>query len=253
MKTLGASIAVRNGVEFDFCFEECIRSVLPVCDEVLVSDSDSTDQTRERLNALARDHSKIRLINYPHTNPNGDGMWVMTWTNWIRERLTTDYNFQIDADEVLHESAYDKIRERIQGKEVTLRLRRWNFWQDAQHVLPFGRVCAQEVLRISPKRHWLPADIPLAQGQDAMNLDTEALDIELHHYGFLRRPEAFFKKERFLQTAFTGGFDPKLEALSKKPDVKWMEEHPEYYPLQDFTGTHPTIAHRWLRNRGYTP
>lgn len=250
-KTLGASVAVYKGVEHDFCFEACINSLMGVCDEVCVGYIPSDDGTVEILKDMARYQPKIRLLEYPDLKPHNDGLWVMTWTNWIRERLSTDYNFQMDADEVLQDGNDERIRQRIQGREVTLRLTRHNFWQDAKHTLQPNKVCGSEVLRISPKRHWLPADIPLPQGNDAMALDTAATDIEIMHYGFLRKPECFFKKERYLQTAFTGGFDPKLDDLSRRPATNWMKEHPEYYPLVPYRGRHPACAHKWLTERGY--
>ncbi len=250
-KTIGASIAIYKGVEHDFCFQECINSVMGCCDEVVVGYIASDDGTVEILREMASKEPKIRLLEYPDLKPHNDGLWVMTWTNWIRERLTTDYNFQMDADEVLQDGNDDRIRQRVQGRDVTLRVTRHNFWQDAQHTLRPNLLCGSEVLRICPKQHWLPADVPLPQGQDAMNLDTAATDIELMHYGFLRKRANFFKKERYIQTAFTGGFDPKLVELEPQVEKNWMVEHPEYYPLVEYRGTHPLTAHKWLTDRGY--
>lgn len=256
MKTLGASIAIWNGHEHDFCFEACIESVLPICEHVVVAYIASEDGTVETLRDMARAEPKIQLVEYHKKEiPKADGLWVMDWTNFARERLSTDYNLQIDADEILHESAREKILERIQGPEVTLRCRRWNFWRDTRHLIPEGVCLGAEVLRVAPKRHWLPADVPIAQGQDAMNLDTAALDVEIFHYGFLRKPEAFFKKEKALQTAFTGGYDPKLEP-AQKYDGNWMDM-PGFAEWQDrlveFNGVHPKYARQWLIERGYIP
>lgn len=256
MKTIGASIAVYKGVEHDFCFEACINSVMGCCDEVCVSYIPSNDGTVELLQEMAKYQPKIKLLEYPDLKPHNDGLWVMTWTNWIRERLSTDYNFQMDADEVLQDGNDERIRQRVNvDREVSLRLTRHNFWQDAKHTLRPNKVCGSEVLRISPKRHWLPADVPLPQGQDAMNLDTAATDIEIMHYGFLRRHEAFFRKEKYLQTAFTGGWDPALENLPVDQRPEWMKlahkDNPDYYPLVEYRGTHPQCAHKWLQDRGY--
>jgi len=255
MKTIGCSIAIRNAIEYDFCISECIRSVAPVCDEILVADSDSTDGTMDLLLSLAVQIPQLKILNYPHEEPNNDGLYVMRWTNWIRERLSTDYNFQIDADEVLHESCYGNFRERLQGPEVSLLVQRWNFWIDAQTMVPFGELCGHEVLRVAPKRHWLPADVPLPQGQDAMNLQVDARDIQIFHYGFLRKPEAFFKKEKFLQTAFTGGYDPHLDRLEDRKHDFMKERVDQFHgrPLEKFLGTHPAVAHQWLLDRGYQP
>jgi len=249
MKTLGCSIALWNGVKHDFCFEECIRSVLPICQEVVVALIPSSDGTLERL--LAIEDPKIKIVEYDSDIPKADGLWVMNWTNFARERLATDYNLQMDADEVLHEDSYQKILDRIQGKEVSLLCQRWNFWNDPWHMIPFGHCCGHEVLRVAPTRMWLPADVPLPQGQDAMNLQIDARDVHIFHYGFLRHPEAFFEKERILQTAFTGGYDPKLDPASKEGKA-WTNVITHPAPVEQFHGRHPEIARKWLIERGYT-
>lgn len=253
MKTLGASIALRNGEIFDFPWRECIKSVLPICQEVVVAESDSTDDTLAELQAMAAEEPKIKIVHYPFRDPKGDGMWVMDWTNFARERLSTDYNLQMDADELLGESAYDKILARIHDKPVTLCCRRWNFYRDARHVIPFGHCCGSEVLRVAPKIHWLPADVPLPQGQDAMNLHVDALDVEIFHYNWLRKREAFFLKERGIQTAFFAQNDPRLDRAEANTG-NWMEEtgYGEWDTnLMEFKGEHPAIIQNWLRQRGW--
>ena len=58
MKVCGFSF-VRNGVSFDYPFEEAIRSVLPLCDEVIVAVGNSVDGTIERVKAI---HPKVKAI-----------------------------------------------------------------------------------------------------------------------------------------------------------------------------------------------
>lgn len=252
--TIGGTIIIRNGNVFDFPWVECILSMLPVCDQVVVSEGESSDSTRTDLEALAKQHPKIKIVDYPHATPNADPLWVMNWTNFAREHLDTEYHLQIDADEIMEEGARDKIMAKLGGRPVSLRIRRYNFWRDAQHLIPEGECCASEVIRVAPQYLWIPADIPVPQGQACMDIEQPALNIACYHYGFLRKPEAFFKKERFLQTAFTGGWDPKLEKaeaeggnLSSEGVVPWADR------LQEFKGKHPSVIHRWLIDRGYTP
>ena len=248
MKTLGCSIALWNGNKHDFCWRECIQSVLPICEQVVVAVIPGDDGTQEAL--VEMNEPKLKVVEYESKIPKADGLWVMNWTNFAREHLTTDYNLQMDADEVLHQDSHEKLLSKLQGPEVSLLCQRWNFWNDPWHMIPFGHCCAHEVLRVAPTRCWLPADVPLPQGQEAMNLQVDAREIHIFHYGFLRKHEAFFQKERILQTAFTGGYDPLLDPAEKEGRA-WTNviQHPA--PLEKFFGTHPKYAHEWLIERGY--
>ena len=51
MKVCGFTF-VRNGVKFDYPFEEAIRSILPICDEVIVAVGNSEDDTLARVKAI---------------------------------------------------------------------------------------------------------------------------------------------------------------------------------------------------------
>jgi glycosyltransferase involved in cell wall biosynthesis len=47
MKTLAGILCIRNGLKLDYCFREAGQSLLGVCDEVVICDSDSDDGTRQ--------------------------------------------------------------------------------------------------------------------------------------------------------------------------------------------------------------
>ncbi len=252
MPSIGAALCLYNGESHDFCWRQTIES-LSFCQEIAIAEGGSTDGTREALEQMAKADSRIKIVDYPFTKPNGDPLWVMNFYNHAREALSTQYCITLDCDEVIEEGAGDKIQEKIGGRNVSLVLRRWNFWKDAQHLVPYGVCLANEVLRVAPRWCWIPADVPVPQGQAAMDMMIPALGIQVFHYGFLRKREAFFKKEKFLQTAFTGGYDPKLEEADKAGG-KWME-HPDLAEwqnrLETFTGKHPKIIHQWLKDRNY--
>jgi hypothetical protein len=252
-KTLGATFVIRNGIDLDFCFVESLRSILPICQQVIVSDCESTDGTRDVLNELAREEKRIQIIDYPFTNPNGDPDWFVDWFNAARQHLTTDYHLQIDADEVLHEDSAGLITRRIQGKPLALTCRRWNFWKDHRHHIPFGHCCGHNVIRVAPANMWMPSDSPHPKGVGVMQMAVDATDINFCHYGFIRKPDAFYRKERGLQKAFNGSFDPRLDEAEHYKDG-WMNMpglSAWWDKVQEYKGTHPEIIKPWLRERGY--
>src|SRR5258707_14401644 len=102
MKTLGGFTMVRNGIALDYCFQEAIRSMLPICDQVVVSDCESTDDTRNVLEEMAKAEPKLKIVDYKWTDPRADAAWFPRWINDTRQRLETDYCTYTDADEVWH-------------------------------------------------------------------------------------------------------------------------------------------------------
>jgi len=255
MPTLGGTVPVRNGDDLDFCWRECVESLLPVCDQVVICDSDSTDGTTEAIKQWAAREPKIKYVNWPHKNPKGDGRWVMKWQNFARENLDTDFNISSDADEVLHEDCYDLLLSKVrEGKRRSLRVQRWNFWEGPGTMVPFGHGIGHEVIRVAPQSVWMPADFPDPEGQEAMDMEEICLGIQFFHYGFLRHPEAFFKKAKIIQAAFSASYDPQFDTLEQ--NRYWMANIKSDWksrPLEQFHGTHPKLIHHWLRDRGYEP
>jgi hypothetical protein len=76
--------------------------------------------------------------------------------------------------------------------------------------------------------------------------------IEIFHYGFLRRREAYFEKSRALQEMFFGSYDDRLKKVERRDD--WMETIPDVpwiNQLIEFNGDHPGGVKSWLAERGY--
>ena len=51
---------LETGVKFDFPFEEAIRSILPLCDKVIVAVGNSDDDTDKRVRSI---DPKIEVLN----------------------------------------------------------------------------------------------------------------------------------------------------------------------------------------------
>ena len=62
---LSGYIPVRDGNSLDYCWREAAMSLLPIVDELILCDSDSTDGTRKDMDDWAAVNSKIRVVNYP--------------------------------------------------------------------------------------------------------------------------------------------------------------------------------------------
>ena len=92
----------------NYPFEECIKSMLGFCDEVVVVDGCSDDGTWDKLEALAQQDNRIQLYQRPFdwNEPGMDGLQKV----YARALCQKEYLWQMDCDEVVHEDDYQKIK-----------------------------------------------------------------------------------------------------------------------------------------------
>lgn len=254
--TLGGYICVRNGDAGDYCWREAAASLLPVVDELILCDSDSTDGTREAMDRWADKEPNIRVVNYPWPAPKGDAKWWTTWLNFARRHLTTDYQITIDADEILsdHPDCHAAIREALAaGNNEARTFNRLNFWKDTSHLIPEGHAVGKWVTRLGRTEWWMPSDEGHSAGELPI-LDEAQKDprLEIFHLGFLRKKDAFWRKAKVVLGAFFDTYDKRLEALEKadKP-LADVQECEWTGSLEPWTGYMPDAAQRWLAARGH--
>lgn len=99
-------------IKHQYPYEESIRSMVGFCDEVVIVDGGSTDGTWERLQEIAKEEPKVKIIrnsrDWSHKRFaafDGDQKAV------ARSHCTGDFCWQMDADEVLPESDWKKVRD----------------------------------------------------------------------------------------------------------------------------------------------
>jgi hypothetical protein len=105
-------MVVRNVVAQGYPFLEAIRAALPVCDEFLVSDGYSTDGTWEALQVLQSAHAeKVRLFRDAWGGDTRHGAIIANMTNILKPRCRFEYCFNLQANEVIHETTCEQIRD----------------------------------------------------------------------------------------------------------------------------------------------
>jgi len=242
-------VCVRNAETLDYCVVEAVKSLIPVCDEVVVCDGESTDKTWEMIECIG--DSRVRLISYPWGHPVGNDKFWVRWLNYARARLNYDYQLTVDADEVLSEKSYPKIRQLAERGQAGI-FTRLNFWKDTKHRAPLNTVCGDTVARCGPTSLYCPSDEPIPA--EFPNLRSEAEfypELEIFHYGFIRDPDAFLRKSKAVQTMFMGSCDQRLLNIEASGQSWTMGEYFDGKPLLTFDGEHPKVAHAWLKARGH--
>lgn len=258
---LSAYVPVRNGFALDYCWIEAAFSLLDVCHELILCDSDSTDGTREYMDCIAASYPKVRVINWPWPKvPTLDGIHAkepqppsgpqhfVRWLNFCREHCTYDMQLTTDADEVLDPASHDAIREAVAARECRW-FHRLHFWGDSRHRTPDGCVVGSHAARLGPTELPMHSDEPCQPEAQIRQRARHAPALRFFHYGFIRRPAAFFAKSKVVQPMFCGTYDDRL-AKAEQENRPW---HEATYsgPLIDFNEPHPPIMATWLKERGY--
>ncbi len=101
---------VYNCINQDYPFEECIKSMLPFCEEVCVVDGGSTDGTWEKLLELSKIESKI-VVKQVIRDWNQPRFAIFDGMQKAEARLMCKSTFcwQMDSDEIVHEDDAQKI------------------------------------------------------------------------------------------------------------------------------------------------
>lgn len=258
MNKISGYVCVRNMFKLDYCADLAVKSLLPICDEVLVSvgigETECDDGTLGFFLKWAVTEPKLTVVRYKWPNPHRDITWWTTWINDARIQLSYPMQLHLDADEVLDPLSYPVI---LAAAEIghPLWFERLNFWRDAQHLAPSGHVCADQVVRFGPSRMWMPSDEPHPEGEPAIrslagwppNADRSR---RIFHYGFLRKQQAMIDKCRVVNGAFFGTMDDRL-IEAEKDGKPWIDKIEMAAPLQNFYEDHPKLAQRWLNERGF--
>ena len=110
--TIGAYTTTYNCLSQGYPFEECIQSLVANFDEVIVVDAGSTDGTWERLQEIESIRAYQHHVDFDHPR------WAIHSDGDLKARarsyVTTDWCWQMDVDEVIHNDVREKLQRLLQ-------------------------------------------------------------------------------------------------------------------------------------------
>jgi hypothetical protein len=230
---------IRNGNALGYPFVPAIRSLLPLCDEIIVNVPRSTDDTLEAVKAIA--DPKIRIIQSDWDEKEKVGDPVMRrHTDLALEQCTGDWCVYVQGDEALHESTIPAMRQTMKHEIDNLAVEALlvdythfygSYWTE---VYSFGWYYKEvRVIRRDRQiRAWGGA-----QGfrkTDGQKLRVKNSGGRYFHYGFALSPEQVRKKLGNLATLY--GNEKQARATATRADVYRDDQK-----VRPFTGTHPAV------------
>lgn len=239
---------VRDALRLDFPIVPAIRSVLDVCDEVVVNVGRSADGTRELVASIA--DPRIRIL---------DAEWDMSQRNLVLAAETQramqacrgSWGIYIQADEVLHEDGARILREkvaewdgdaRVEGLLVTY----LHFYGGFDVVATNRRWYRREVRCVR-----LGRDIRSHRdaqgfrvGPELRRIRARRTEAVMFHYGWARPARAIDEKRRADLALY-----PWRRSAGDGPGrpLDWIPL------LRRYTGSHPAAAAAWMAERTCDP
>lgn len=246
--SLGGSLFIIDGVKFDYCFMESAASLIALCDEVVLLDAGSNDGTAELLKTLESDKVKVVLLDrseWESLKSIGKDR-LAHFKNLAIDHLTTDWNMNIEGDEVIHEGSFPFIREAINQDAEAWLCHRFNLWGTPYQMLnvPQNRKpCSNEVIRLAKTKY--------RSSGDAESLDAQVKGfvdgIRIFHMGFVRKPDVMIKKIINIQEQiYLMDYDRRIDPMGDKFDPWAIFSKDEVVPIPSQL---PVFVKKWAAER----
>jgi len=251
MKVSGFTM-VRNAVKFDYPVVESISSILPLCDEVIVAVGNSEDGTRALVESIAS--PKIRIIDTLWDDSLRKGGEVLAVeTNKAFDVVSPDstWAIYIQADEVMHEGSYEKIRKAM---------KKWEPHAEVEGLVVDYLHFYGSYDFIADSRKWYRKEVRIIRNdkkirsyKDAQGFRKEGKKLRVKptcatvcHYGWVKPPEIIRSKLKYFHTLWH--------------DEEWMKKNKaglesfDYSGIDSlaiFRGTHPTTMQKRISGKNW--
>ena len=243
MKVSGFTF-IKNAIIYDYPVVESIRSILPLCDEVVVAVGESDDETEELIRGI--DPKKVKIIKTQWDESLREGgkvLAVETNKAFAQVARDSDWAFYIQGDEVLHEKYHEPILEamekhKVEKKVEGLLFKYLHFYGSYDYVGTSNNWYKNEIriVRNDPT----VTSFRDAQGFRIGNnrlLNVKSIDAYMYHYGWVKPPEAMQRKQKNFNKLWHD--DQWVEKNVMPTDT--FDYSANVKELGKFEGTHPQL------------
>jgi len=233
---------IRNAVKYNYPIEEALRSILPLCDQLVVAVGDSSDGTRELVAGI---DPKIRIIDTVWDETIREGGRVLAVETDKAFRAIgdeADWCIYIQGDEVLHEDGYPAVREAMKKwkdhSEVDGLLFNYrHFFGSYDYVGSESRWYRHEIRVIrNNKSFYAYRDAQGFRKGDNEKLRVKPVDAWIHHYGWVQEPKVI-KAKCIAKDKIMYNLEGDEENIVVAEDYPFTLVN----ALEKFKGTHPAV------------
>lgn len=254
MRVSGFTI-IRNALKYDFPVVESIKSILPLCDEVIVSVGNSEDNTLGLIKSIQSPKIKIIESVWDDTVRKG-GLLLAKETNKAFDAVSpdSDWVIYIQADEVIHENDIPTIKASMQqwkaDKKVEGLLFEYKHFYGSYSYLEDSRLWYRREIRIIRNDKHIrsfrdaqgfriydsltPTDEELLKGGRKLNVKNSGAD--MYHYGWVKNPVIQQNK----RSTFYKLWHEK-DTVEKNLTESSEYDYSVVCALKKFEGTHPAV------------
>ncbi len=242
--TVSGFTFVYHAIELDYPVVECIKSMLPICDEFIVNVGLPDDGTIDLIRSLDK---KIKIITtpwYPKRIRTG-GWRYDQFANIALFTCQGDWIFFLQADEVVHEEDLPKIKEAMSKYADDLEVEGillkyyhfyggYNFYRIDRKWPPNGVRIVRNGINVYSAND--AQSFYIAERRRMRYLKVADIGAHIYHYGWARNPEMKEKKN-----VSVGKYWHSKEESSKmkSESFDYHNVNPKY--LAAFNGSHPKV------------
>jgi len=244
---------IRNAIKYDYPVREAICSVLPLCDEMIVSIGNSEDDTAALVSSIPS--SKIKSY---HTvwddNLREGGRVLAAETDKAFDQVPADVDWciYIQADEVIHEDDYAMIRANMEKYKDDPRVEGFlfkyrHFYGSYDYVGDSRRWYSHEIRIIRNDK--AIRSYRDAQGfrKNGQKLQVKLLDATIHHYGWVRDPSSQLKKHLEFEKLYNTDKLARDTSLQRTGQF----DYSGIDSLQKFKGAHPKVMQELIERKNW--
>lgn len=252
MKVSGFTF-VRNAIKYDYPIVEAIRSMLPICDEVVVAVGNSEDDTLQLIQEI--DSPKIKIIETVWDDSLREGgrvLAVETDKAFAAISEDADWAFYMQGDEVLHERDLETVRRAMlqhrDNPAVEGLLFKYKHFYGSYDYVGESPAWYRREIRVVRNRKDIYSyrDAQGFRKGDNQKLNVVLVDAHIYHYGWVKDPQVM---------------QGKLKSFNKLwHSDEWVERNVAKAATFDYTGidslslfkeSHPSVMAERIAARNW--
>jgi len=252
MKVSGFAIA-RNVVKADYPIGEALKSIAPLCDEIVVAVGNSDDNTRDYILGLGLKQLKIIDTIWDDELREG-GRVLADETNKALAATNpqSDWCFYIQADECIHEDDIERIstsmNEYVNNESVDALLFDYRHFYGSYDYIGDSRKWYRKEIRIIRQGRGIKSwkDAQGFRSKNNEKLRVVSTGARIFHYGWVKHPKHQQIKQKQFHRLWHD--DSKLEKMVTN---KEEFDYSTIDSLEKFQETHPQLMKERIKAQNW--